>query len=757
MKSSETNSKQIALPTGPAVGVGESTVIHSNFMVPAAVSPAGESVAHLPPALNPTPTVAQLLQALRRRWFLALGLGIVTAAAVVGVVLALIPAKYPAQVRLLIASRGDTPLFGGSSDEQDFLVYKKNMEANFRSQLVLSAALNQKTKSGKEIKDLDLIRDNGIDWLEFALKSDFLLGPEILKVVLGTDKPDEGAEVLNAIAKAFVEENNKKEYERRARRIKEYEDNLGKQEEEKNGLMVKLRGLNKSMEVPDENVQKSQLDQTMQQQMLASKAVGENKTDQIKTQQELNGARDKLQNVDQMKVPAEDIDDLFEKDTRAQDLVLAMKKVDKEIELNKKNGQASFVESQLKDLERQKKDIAKQKEDLKTQLTPEYEKTWRNAYAKEANRGILALQIHLNTLEKQEPILRGELKTLEESLKLMGSNVPLNIVNLKSKIANLEASNSEITKIINKMKAEVINPRVSVLQYAVEPKSKDYSRQVKFAGAGGFGMFFLALFGVAFLEFRSRKISDQDEVSRGLGLNLVGTLPPLPPSMRRAGADASAPQNVIWQNQLNEAVDGIRTLLLHSSRTENLRVIMITSASGGEGKTSLATQLASSLARAWRKTLLIDGDMRKPAAHQVFNVPQEPGFSEVLRNEVTANDAIKPTSLGRLWVMPAGQFDSHAVQALAQDNMRTLFEQLKQQYDFIIVDSCPVLPVADALLLGQHVDGVVFTILRDVSRVPAVHAAQQKISNLGIRTLGAVMIGAACEMGNHGYTYAKGK
>jgi len=67
------------------------------------------------------------------------------------------------------------------------------------------------------------------------------------------------------------------------------------------------------------------------------------------------------------------------------------------------------------------------------------------------------------------------------------------------------------------------------------------------------------------------------------------------------------------------------------------------------------------------------------------------------------------------------------------------------QYDFIIVDSAPVLPVADGLLLGQHVDGVVFSVLRNVSRGPAIHAAQQKLNNLGVRTLGAVMIGGAGE------------
>ena len=125
MNASETNSKQIALPSVPASGAGESGVIHSNFLVPTNLVPVNEHGSHQPPALNNTPTLGSLFQALRRRWPLALGLAVVAAAAVVGVVLTLMPAKYPAQVRILIASRGDIPLFGGGNDEQDFVVYKR--------------------------------------------------------------------------------------------------------------------------------------------------------------------------------------------------------------------------------------------------------------------------------------------------------------------------------------------------------------------------------------------------------------------------------------------------------------------------------------------------------------------------------------------------------------------------------------------------------------------------------------------------------
>ena len=105
------------------------------------------------------------------------------------------------------------------------------------------------------------------------------------------------------------------------------------------------------------------------------------------------------------------------------------------------------------------------------------------------------------------------------------------------------------------------------------------------------------------------------------------------------------------------------------ARTDNVHVIMITSAGIGEGKTSLASQLAASLARSWSKTLLIDGDLRHPATHTLFKLPLEPGFSEVLRGEASAGRSRQADALSRLWLMPAGHCDAHAVQALAQDNV----------------------------------------------------------------------------------------
>jgi capsular exopolysaccharide synthesis family protein len=184
---------------------------------------------------------------------------------------------------------------------------------------------------------------------------------------------------------------------------------------------------------------------------------------------------------------------------------------------------------------------------------------------------------------------------------------------------------------------------------------------------------------------------------------------------------------------------------------------MISSANSGEGKTTLATQLAASMSRAWKRTLVIDADLRHPGTHVLFDVPQEPGLAEVLRGEIDATDAVRATAHSRLWLLPAGNADPHAIQALAQDNVQNIFEQMKQQYDFIIIDAPPVLPVTDSLLIGQHVDGVLFAILSDVSRAPAVYGAQQKLTPLGVQLLGAVVLGTQSEYGDASYRYAAKK
>src|SRR5262249_19723164 len=161
----------------------------------------------------------------------------------------------------------------------------------------------------------------------------------------------------------------------------------------------------------------------------------------------------------------------------------------------------------------------------------------------------------------------------------------------------------------------------------------------------------------------------------------------------------------------------------------SLQTVMVTSAVKGGAKTSLAGHLSLSLGRSGRVTLLVDCDLRSPKANRLFDVPLEPGLCEVLRGEADLSEAIQPTSAANVYLLPAGRCDDVALQALAHNDLSELFAELKQQYDFLVIDSAPVLPVADSLLVSQHVDAIVFSILNEVSRMPEVQAAHERLSS----------------------------
>ncbi len=191
------------------------------------------------------------------------------------------------------------------------------------------------------------------------------------------------------------------------------------------------------------------------------------------------------------------------------------------------------------------------------------------------------------------------------------------------------------------------------------------------------GSFFGGLFGIAFLELQTRKVDSADEVPTDLGLQVVGTLPILLSKAARGGGIIRRRNEVdrYWQNLMLESIDATRTMLIHAARTGSHRVVMITSAVGGEGKTSLASHLATSLARSGLRTLLIDADLRSPSIHRLFNLPVAAGLSEVLRGEVAWADAIAATTIEDLKVLTAGQCDRQTIGLLSQGGLGPLLRR----------------------------------------------------------------------------------
>jgi capsular exopolysaccharide synthesis family protein len=698
-----------------------------------------------PPGLSSSPTMAGLWQALQRRWHLAAVVAVGATVLAVAAVFFVLPPQFNAQIRIRIAKQAN-------NEEGAFALFSAKMEALVKDRLVLSAALNDKTADGRDIKDLPLVQSYGVgalDWLEKELKTDFKLGPEVMRVTLASDQSQDATDLLNAIAKAFLNECEQIEKSKKQDRLSELRNKKQRIEEELRGFRSTYADILNKMDLKD----REQVMMQMQQWSIKIQAVEADiraaGAEYQRADSDIKTFEARLKNLDKQPVPESVLYELLGRDGTIQACDKRVAALDEEIAECYRKYNEPFATQEAARPRRDKLTQQKIKDDRETDLRPKIEQAWRKQTREDLTLQIAVSEEKKKSFEARRENLGKELIELNEKAKAAGSGLrPPQIVAIEDKIRGAEKALEATAQKITDVELDAPGSRITY-QPAVTPTEKDRTRQTKIAGAGGLAVFFFALFGVALFEFRSRKIGFTDEVAQGLGLTVLGTLPALPAKARKP--DPAAQEK--WQAQLNESVDAIRTVILHQARTEPLHVLMVTSAQGGEGKTTLATQLAASLSRAWKRTLVIDGDLRHPAAHTLFDAPQEPGLAEVLRGEVEPGDAIRATQLARLWLLPTGNGDAHAIQALAQDNVQTLFEQLKQQYDYIIIDTPPVLPVTDSLLLGQHVDGMVFAILRDVSRAPAVHAAQQKLAPLGVRTLGAVVLGARSEFDEKNYGY----
>jgi capsular exopolysaccharide synthesis family protein len=275
--------------------------------------------------------------------------------------------------------------------------------------------------------------------------------------------------------------------------------------------------------------------------------------------------------------------------------------------------------------------------------------------------------------------------------------------------------------------------KVKVIQKALATDKINSSERYAITGIGGLAATALTCYGIALMEFRRRRLNGPRALDDGLGVRVLGVLPPT--SLKALAG------NSLVASQVAEAIDNVRATIMHDSTSRPRQVVLVTSPATLEGTTTVAASLALSLARAGRRTLLIDGDLRSPDLHKLFGMPLEDGLSEVLRAEIDLADAIRPTTSEGLHLLTAGVCDMDAIHALATDQPQAFFDKLRDQFDFIIIDAPPVLGISDALSLGHYVDGAVLTVLRDHSEIRRIHQAIDTLRGMGVRLIGSVVNG----------------
>jgi len=309
-------------------------------------------------------------------------------------------------------------------------------------------------------------------------------------------------------------------------------------------------------------------------------------------------------------------------------------------------------------------------------------------------------------------------------------------------LENLRRLSDQTEKLDNRLADEMAHirlelgapPRVTLSEEAFVVPGIEGNRRLKYTLIGTVLAFAAGFAGLVGWEFRRRRVTHAEEVTTDMGVRLLGTVPPMGPSDGR-GPAGSGPA-------LTEAIDTTRTMLLHGTPAgHGVRTVLVTSAVAGEGKTSLAGHLAISLARAGYRTVLVDGDLHSPSAHRLFGVDAGPGLCELLRGETDLATAVRPSPLPGLSVLPAGRWNLAARQAIVGDGWRRAKESLEAEFDFLVVDTAPLLLVSDTLLLARDADRVVLSVLIGVSQVAHVAETAGRLKAVGANLSGAVVNG----------------
>ena len=273
---------------------------------------------------------------------------------------------------------------------------------------------------------------------------------------------------------------------------------------------------------------------------------------------------------------------------------------------------------------------------------------------------------------------------------------------------------------------EQMGGRLAVINAGEIPLSPDADRRLKFAAAGGvLGLMLpIGLFGLLGILHQRYKYADETVSDLATGAPLLGILPTLEEPAEHAKALLAA-----------QRVHQIRVMLQVGRPPQQSVSYLITSASAGEGKTSLAMGLGLSFAATGARTLLIDGDLVSQRLTRGMEARDLPGLHEALRSG-SLQGCLRRTDAG-LCVLPAGNAEAHDACALSPSALKRLMREARRYFDTIVIDSGPVLGSVEASLLAQDVDGVVLTVARG-QQPPLVRHALRQLNSLGANVCGFV-------------------
>jgi tyrosine-protein kinase len=268
---------------------------------------------------------------------------------------------------------------------------------------------------------------------------------------------------------------------------------------------------------------------------------------------------------------------------------------------------------------------------------------------------------------------------------------------------------------------------------------------------GGFLGLFLGLALSAGIDYFDDTVTNGEEAEEVTAVSTLGVINRFPGSRREALY--SVVSLVFPRSPAAEAFRALRTNLEYVSVDETVDSILVTSSVPGEGKSTVAANLAVVLAQGGRKTLLVDADLRKPSIHEMFRFPNNVGLTTVLRNNSRASAPLHVTEVVGLSVLLSGPVPPNPSELLGSERMRTIMNSLRESFDVIVIDSPPLTAVTDAAILSRLASGTLLVVRARRTRRALIRVGRDALGKVSAHLLGVVVndVGREAAPGYYGY------
>jgi succinoglycan biosynthesis transport protein ExoP len=714
------------------------------------------------PAAGKKITLGLVARAVRRHWWQAALIWAVGSVGLMALVYFKVKPTYLAfsRVRVEPAKSG---LFLGAGDG-NFGEFKETQVNIISQPTVLEAALS----AHPELLTFQRLAqtDDPIAEIRSTLNVGVVKGTNLIEVATSTESPLESAAIVNAVVDAYVKQaldTNSEETDQKVRQLEEAR--LAKEGEvtQKRNAIKELQKAHGDIDVTsakDRNSVTIEEYRTLSNELLRVQieiVKAEAQLAQLQAEQPAAAV------AEGREVTESDLTRLFYSDKRVVEVRARFDAAEdkyKAFKAKHRNLADPAAQRPINDMKEAKADLDALWKELKPQL-----ESWARRGATQIGGGgvvvdnpLKGAEATLAALKAQELSLTDKLNTLNIRKRQEGAttvSLEFDRMDLSRAEAYLDTISRNLADLKFQMKSPILRIRK---EFPAKPSPRGTNNRLKVMAVAPVGVLFGVLGLLVFLELHAGRVVDPEELTARSRVPVVGVVPPLP-QVRPQGGLFSGRDEFKAQRQLDQFVQSLDHLrvALCSGRDawgRDRRVILITSACGSEGKTTLAAQLAERCVNAGLHTLLIDGDLRNPTLSRMLDVPNNRGLINVLRGECLPDEAISVVGgAGGFHFMPSGTPKVDPSRLLHGDRLGKFLAQAREGFDIVIVDAPPVLPVPDALTIGRWTDGAVLAVRCDTSRFTLVEKANRRLATVGVPVIGAVVNGVRVAESTYGSYY----